>query len=232
MYTDDAAVVLLSGGQDSTTCLHWALREFRAVHALTIEYGQRHWVEIKAARKVAGDARVASHVITALGGKGIGLGVGRASALVDKTRAIEPGADGLPSTFVPGRNYLFLGIAAAHAYELRAPHLVIGCSAVDYSGYPDCRPQALGAMRTALRLALDWPVLEVHAPLIDRSKAQTVRLARELGADCWAALGATWTCYDPTLIGDVRPCAVCPACVLRAKGFAEAGEEDPRASLP
>lgn len=200
-------IVLLSGGQDSTTCLYWALAR-GPVEALVIDYGQRHSREIESATLVAHRA-------------GVRLHEGRVrfparSALTDGG-PIATRPDGLPTTFVPGRNAAFLALAAGLGDEV-----VIGCSAVDFSGYPDCRPAFLVAQQRALSLALDREIA-ITAPLIDRSKAQTVRLARSLGDDCWEALALSWTCYR----GGERPCGECPACVLRAKGFAEAGETDP-----
>lgn len=218
-------VVLLSGGQDSTTCLHWALSRFSArladpgVHrspvALAIDYGQRHIIELASAQFVAHAAGVPLHVAHVELPKGAlaGLAVGA---------EITIASTGLPTTFVPGRNATLLSIAANLAYRIGSDTIVIGCSAVDYSGYPDCRSEFLATQARALAMGLDRP-MNIVAPLIDRSKAQTVRLARELGPACWAALAHTWTCY----LGGERPCGTCPACVLRAKGFAEAGEEDP-----
>lgn len=212
-------IVLLSGGQDSTTCLHWALRADRPVHALAVDYGQRHVIELASAHRVARTAGVELHVAHIELPKGALAGLAAGAEI-----AVAP--TGLPTTFVPGRNATLLSIAANLAYRLGSDTIVIGCSAVDYSGYPDCRPEFLATQGRALAMALDRPI-RIVAPLIDKSKAQTVKLARELGQACWAALGHTWTCY----LGGERPCGECPACVLRAKGFAEAGETDP-ACLP
>lgn len=221
-------IVLLSGGQDSTTCLHWALRsvrgtaatleahgERRAVHALAVDYGQRHVVELASAHRVAHAAGVQLHVAH------VEMPEGSLAGLAEGAK-IEKAPSGLPTTFVPGRNVTLLSIAANLAYRTGASDIVIGCSAVDYSGYPDCRPEFLTTQARAIALALDRPI-RIMAPLIDRSKAQTVQLARELGPECWSSLAHTWTCY----LGGERPCGTCPACVLRAKGFAEAGETDP-----
>ncbi|HXH03610.1 MAG TPA: 7-cyano-7-deazaguanine synthase QueC [Candidatus Competibacteraceae bacterium] len=214
------AVVVLSGGQDSTTCLYWALREFgrERVAAVTFDYGQRHRIELECARTVAARAGVAQTVLpidtfTALGG----------NALTDAGVAVRAELDpvsGLPNTFVPGRNLIFLIFAAAYAYQVGAQHLVAGMAQTDYSGYPDCRENTLKALELALRLGMDYRIT-LHAPLMFRSKKETVELARDLGA--LEALAYTHTCYN----GQQPPCGECPACRLRAKGFAEAGIPDP-----
>lgn len=212
-------IVLLSGGQDSTTCLYWALRHAAGapVDALAVDYGQRHRRELDAARCIANEAGVQLHLAR--------LDLPLASAL---TSGQELGRrpDGLPTTFVPGRNGLFLWAAAGLAKQHGRNTVVIGCSAVDYSGYPDCRPEFLRAQQGAIALGLEMPNFTIAAPLIDRSKAQTVRMMRELDVRdgrAWRALGMSWTCY----LGGARPCGECPACVLRAKGFAEADLTDP-----
>lgn len=201
-------VVLLSGGQDSTTCLHWALNRGGPVVSVCFDYGQRHARELVSAARVAEAAAVPLHRIE--------LRFLAPSALTS-AEPIGTRPDGLPTTFVPGRNAAFLALAAGLGDEL-----IIGCSAVDYSGYPDCRPEFLTKQAEALSLALAKDIL-ILAPLIDRSKAQTVALAARLGPDAWRALGMTWTCYQ----GGDEPCGTCPACVLRIKGFAEAGMPDP-----
>jgi 7-cyano-7-deazaguanine synthase len=200
-------IVLLSGGQDSTTCLHWAL-ERGPVEALVVDYGQRHFREVGSAMTIANLAGVRLHQGS--------IEFPVRSALIDGG-PIGTRPDGLPTTFVPGRNAALLALAAG-----LGPEVVIGCSSVDYSGYPDCRPNFLAAQEAALSLALDKPVT-IHAPLLHLSKRETVLLAYKLGPECWNALGHSWTCY----VGDERPCGECPACVLRAKGFAEAGYPDP-----
>jgi 7-cyano-7-deazaguanine synthase len=212
------AVVVLSGGQDSTTCLWWAVNRFgRAnVRALTFDYGQRHRIELDCAASVAGNAGVAHAILpidtfAALGG----------NALTDESLQVsDEKAGGLPVTFVPGRNLVFLTFAAAWAWPRGIEHLVTGVAQTDYSGYPDCRRTTLDALEETLRLGMERDFI-IHAPLMDLSKKETVLLARELGAI--DALALTHTCYE----GRRPPCGRCQACQLRAKGFAEAGIEDP-----
>ncbi|MFN4237202.1 MAG: 7-cyano-7-deazaguanine synthase QueC [Vogesella sp.] len=216
------ALVVLSGGQDSTTCLYWALREFGAanVEAVTFDYGQRHRVELDCARKIAQLAGVRQTLLpidtfAAIGG----------NALTDDSIAPEEGArddadTALPNTFVPGRNLVFLSFAAALAYTRGIEHVVTGVAQTDYSGYPDCRENTLKALELALRLGMDSRVT-LHAPLMFMSKADTVRLAQDVGA--MDAMAWSHTCYN----GEVPPCGRCASCELRAKGFAEAGVADP-----
>lgn len=213
-------LVLLSGGQDSTTCLFWALCQTGIVEAVCFEYGQRHArAELEAAERIAELADVKLHRAR------ISWGGALATALTTDA-PIETRADGLPSTFVPGRNAVFLSMAAGLAAQNGHRSIVIGASAVDFSGYPDCRPDFIASMSRSLGLALGMPDFRIVAPLILESKASTVRMAREIAADlprCWQAIGMSWTCY----LGGTTPCGECPACVLRAKGFAEAGVADP-----
>ncbi|POZ63656.1 7-cyano-7-deazaguanine synthase QueC [Chromobacterium alticapitis] len=216
----EKALVVLSGGQDSTTCLYWALRRFGAgnVEAVTFDYGQRHRIELDCADKIARLAGVRQTLLpidtfSAIGG----------NALTDDTIAPEDGVrddDALPNTFVPGRNLIFLTFAAAFAYTRGARHLVTGVAQTDYSGYPDCRENTLKALELALRLGMDSRV-ELHTPLMYLSKAETVTLAQQVGA--MEALAWSHTCYN----GEVPPCGHCASCELRAKGFAEAGVADP-----
>ena len=220
MSATDKALVLLSGGQDSTTCLYWAIDRFGrdAVTAMSFDYGQRHRIELDCAARVADGARVA-HVclpidtFAALGG----------DALTDAAVAVRDDLDevsGLPNTFVPGRNLIFLTFAAAFAYRHGIGNLVAGVAQTDYSGYPDCRWETINSLQETLRLGMDCE-LQIHAPLMHRSKKETVELARDLGA--LPAMADTHTCYN----GARPPCGECPACKLRARGFAEAGIEDP-----
>jgi len=214
------ALVLLSGGQDSTTCLYWAIDRFgqRAVSTVAFDYGQRHFVELDCAEAVAAHVAVPHlclpiDTLAALGG----------DALTDpdidvESRISEP--SGLPNTFVPGRNLIFLTYAAAHAYRNRIGNIVTGVAQTDYSGYPDCRQETIDALQRAIQLGMESDV-QIHTPLMHLSKKQTVELARDLGA--LDAMALTHTCYN----GERPPCGECPACVLRAKGFAEAGVEDP-----
>ncbi len=215
---DEDALVVLSGGQDSTTCLYWALGRFRGVRALTFDYGQRHRIEIDCARAIAKAAGVPHRILpvaslAALGG----------NSLTDETLAVQtemPGDGGLPNSFVPGRNLLFLTLAAAQAWQHDIRHLVTGVAQTDYSGYPDCRAATIAALQQALRLGMEREFV-VHTPLMHLSKRETVLLARDCGA--LGAMALTHTCYN----GRRPPCGSCPACVLRARGFAEAGIEDP-----
>ena len=217
---DARALVLLSGGQDSTTCLYWAIDRFGRdnVSTVSFDYGQRHRIELECAAAIAGDAGVPHRCLpidtfSALGG----------DALTDSDIDVAPGVDvssGLPNTFVPGRNLVFLTYAAALAWQLGIRHLVTGVAQTDYSGYPDCREETIAALQQALRLGMESAV-QIHAPLMHLSKKQTVELARDLGG--LAAMALTHTCYN----GERPPCGECPACKLRAKGFAEAGIEDP-----
>ena len=214
------ALLLFSGGQDSTTCLYWALDRFGPgnVATVTFDYGQRHRIELESAAGAAARAGVPHTVLpidtfAALGG----------NALTDDTIAVRPGVEAhtqLPNTFVPGRNLIFLTFAAALAYQRAVHHLVTGVTQTDYSGYPDCREATLRALEQAIRLGMDYD-LTLHAPLMFKSKAESVLLARDLGA--LPALAYSHTCYN----GQQPPCGVCPACELRAKGFAEAGIPDP-----
>jgi 7-cyano-7-deazaguanine synthase len=221
-------VVLLSGGQDSTTCLFWAKREFGDVLALSIAYGQRHVAELDAARKIAALAG-AQHVEVALP-----VFSGLTDSALTGSRDIQaaggygdaqaPG--GLPTTFVPGRNLLFISVAAAHAVAAGARDIVTGVCQTDYSGYPDCRREFVDSLEHTLGLAMpsDCGPFQVYTPLMRLTKAETVHLARELPG-CWDALQYSVTCYH----GKRPGCGECPACVLRAKGFAEAGVADPAA---
>ena len=215
------ALVVFSGGQDSTTCLHWALNVFTRVEAIFFDYGQRHARERESARIIAALLKVPLRefrlgFFSEMGG----------NALVDKSAVIEADTHhGLPNTFVPGRNLLFLTQAAAYAYTLGISDLVTGVCQTDFSGYPDCRDETLRALEVALNLGLGWPEREgklvLHTPLMFLTKAQTILLAQQLGA--MGSLALSHTCYE----GLNPPCGVCPACLLRAKGFAEAGIPDP-----
>jgi 7-cyano-7-deazaguanine synthase len=216
----EKALVLLSGGQDSTTCLFWAIDRFglEATSALCFDYGQRHRIELDCAQEIAAAANVALdclpvNTFAALAG----------NALTDNGIEVADDADvftGLPNTFVPGRNLVFLTFAAAYAYPRGIGNLVTGVAQTDYSGYPDCREETIEALQQAIRLGMESDVV-IHAPLMHRSKKETVELARELGA--LGAMALTHTCYN----GERPPCGHCPACRLRAKGFAEAGVVDP-----
>ena len=216
----DKALVVLSGGQDSTTCLYWAIDRFglQAVDTITFDYGQRHRIELECAQQIAEFAGVGNIILpidtfAALGG----------DALTDPDIEVEQSTDaesGLPNTFVPGRNVVFLTFAAAYAWQRDIGHLVTGVAQTDYSGYPDCREGTITALQHTLRLGMESDVT-IHTPLMHLSKKETVELARDL--DALPAMAHTHTCYN----GQRPPCGECPACELRAKGFAEAGIEDP-----
>jgi 7-cyano-7-deazaguanine synthase len=217
------AVVLLSGGLDSYTAAAIARKEGFRLYALTVQYGQRHVRELEAARNVARWLGVERHIeldvnLSAFGGSSL-----TSSAPVPKDRAIVP--DEIPSTYVPARNTIFLSLALGWAEVLRASDIVIGVNALDYSGYPDCRPEFVAAFERLASLATAEGVrgrgVHIHAPLQTMTKAQIVRAGLALGLD----YGLTHSCYDPA--PDGRPCGRCDSCILRAAGFAEAGVEDP-----
>jgi 7-cyano-7-deazaguanine synthase len=211
------ALLVFSGGQDSTTCLFWALEHYQTVETVSFDYGQRHLRELKAARKLAEKAQVPWRCLSL---KSLGdLG---SNALVDVSQELSEkrGADELPSTFVPGRNLLFLTLAASLAYQQNCRHLITGVCQTDYSGYPDCRQETMTLLEKTLQKGMDCD-LEIKTPLMFLSKAETVRLAEKLGI--LELLADTHTCYD----GKNPPCGCCDACRLRAKGFQEAGVVDP-----
>jgi len=217
-------VVLLSGGLDSSVVLAHAIsRGFRA-YALTVRYGQRHGVEIDAARRVARALGATEHRVIDLDLGGFGGSALTTDQQVPKGPR-EPGADPIPATYVPARNTVLLSLALAWAEALGARDLFVGVSSVDYSGYPDCRPAFVEEFERVANLgtraAEGGEPFRIHAPLIRKSKAQTVALGVELGVD----LGLTRSCYDPA--PDGAPCRECEACQLRAKGFDEAGVADP-----
>lgn len=213
-------MVALSGGQDSTTCLYWAIDRFGkdAVETITFDYGQRHRIELDCAAAIAAFAGVPNTVLPvntfeALGG----------NALTDNGVAVQERGDpetNLPNTFVPGRNIVFLTFAAAYAWQRDIAHIVTGVAQTDYSGYPDCREATIKALQAAIRLGMESGVT-IHTPLMHLSKKETVLLAQELGA--LEAMALTHTCYN----GVRPPCGECAACRLRARGFEEAGIADP-----
>jgi len=217
------AVVLLSGGLDSTTALYWAkARGYKPV-ALAVRYGQRHVRELSAARKVARAAHVPLHEVSfALPWLGVSSLTNKALKL-PKVALAKIGRGGIPSTYVPGRNTIFLALAASLADSIGAEAIVIGANALDYSGYPDCRPPFLNAFSRVAKLGTkrgtENKPLRVLAPLLSLDKKGIVRLAKRVKAP----LELTWSCYA----GGARPCGVCDSCQLRAKGFREAGAEDP-----
>ena len=222
----NAAVVLLSGGLDSATCLAMARQQGFEPYALTIVYGQRHLLETEAASRVAAHLGAKDHVTMT-----VDPTVFMGSALTDQgpvPRDRDPAAmaDEIPATYVPARNTVFLSLALAWAETLGTGDIFIGANAVDYSGYPDCRPEYIEAFTRLANLATRAAVegrleVRVHAPLLELNKAEIIRRGTELGVD----YGLTWSCYDPTPAG--VPCAVCDSCRLRARGFREAGLRDP-----
>jgi len=223
------AVVLLSGGIDSATALALARRDGFEAYALTFRYGQRHAVEIEAAKRVAKAQGVARHEILDLDLRRFGGSALTSDLAVPKDRSPTEMADGIPVTYVPARNTIFLSFALAWAEVLGAADIFVGVNALDYSGYPDCRPEYLAAFQTMADLATKAGVegvqrLKIHAPLIAMSKAEIVRTGLALGVN----YALTSSCYDPSPAGEA--CGRCDACVLRLKGFAEAGVRDPVAS--
>lgn len=219
------AVVLLSGGLDSATTLAEARAQGFACYALTVDYGQRHRRELEAAARVAQALGAREHAIVAVDLRRFGGSALTAPLEVPKGRDPRAMTD-IPVTYVPARNTVFLALALAWAETLGAEDLFIGVNVLDYSGYPDCRPEYIAAFERLANLATKAGVegrsrFRVHTPLIRLGKAEIVRRALELGVD--PAL--TWSCYDPQ--PDGRPCGGCDACILRRKGFAEAGVPDP-----
>jgi 7-cyano-7-deazaguanine synthase len=216
------AVVLLSGGMDSATCLALARRRGAPVHALTVEYGQRHERELRAARSLARHYRVRRHVVLRLP-----LASLLSSSLTDRRRKLPtsgPRRGRIPSTYVPARNTILLSVALGYAESHRLGEIYLGANAIDYSGYPDCRPEFLRAFERLARLATKdavegRSVVRVRAPLLRSTKADIVRFGERLGVP-WAL---TWSCYA----GGTSPCGRCDSCRLRARGFAEAGVVDP-----
>ena len=214
-------VLLLSGGLDSATVLALATEAGYAVNALTFRYGQRHGVEIDRARALAERYHVARHVVADIDLRQFGGSALTADVEVPKDRDAAAMAEGIPITYVPARNTIFLAFALAFAEVRGAFDLGIGVNAIDYSGYPDCRPEFIAAFERVANLATRAGVesghIRLHTPLQQLSKAQIVRLGRELGVD----LSLTISCYDPA--ADGTPCGRCDACELRTRGFAEAG---------
>jgi 7-cyano-7-deazaguanine synthase len=220
------AVVLLSGGLDSTTTLAIARAEGFVPYALSFRYGQRHAIELDAAVRVAKSMGVAEHVIADIDLRRFGGSALTADLAVPKGRDLAGMGEGIPITYVPARNTVFLSFALAWAEVLGASDLFIGVNALDYSGYPDCRPEYIAAFERMANLATAAAVegrqrIRIHAPLIELTKAAIIRKGVELGVD----YALTSSCYDPGEAG--RPCGECDSCLLRAKGFAEAGLADP-----
>lgn len=220
------AVVLLSGGLDSSTCLALAVAEGFSCRALSFKYGQRHDIELEAARRVAAAFHVAQHLVLDIPLGQIGGSALTTDLPVPKDRPVEGLGQGIPTTYVPARNTLFLAYALAWAEVLPARDLFIGVNALDYSGYPDCRPAFIEAFQTlaglATRLGTEGErAVRIHAPLLHLRKGQIISLGLSLGVD----YGLTCSCYDPSPSG--LACGRCDACQLRLQGFAEAGVPDP-----
>jgi 7-cyano-7-deazaguanine synthase len=217
--TKDKAVVLLSGGLDSATALAIAQQEGFDCHALAVDYGQRHRSELEAAARVAGAAGAPLKILPldlrAIGG----------SALTDDIDVPESETAGIPVTYVPARNTIMLSLALAQAEVLAANDIFIGVNAVDYSGYPDCRPEFIAAYQQMARLAtragVEGAELSIHTPLIDLTKAEIIRRGIDLGVD----YSLTVSCYQAD--GEGRACGVCDSCRIRREGFRAAGVEDP-----
>jgi 7-cyano-7-deazaguanine synthase len=220
------AVVLLSGGLDSATVLAMAAAQGFEPHALSFRYGQRHICELDAAARIAQRYGARRHVVVDFDLRTFGGSALTGDLPVPKNRTVAQMGQGIPATYVPARNTIFLSFALAWAETLQCSDIFIGVNALDYSGYPDCRPQYIEAFQRMANLATRAGVegeqtLTIHTPLIRMTKAQIIREGLRLGVD----YALTSSCYDPGL--DDRPCEHCDACLLRAKGFAEAGAVDP-----
>ena len=219
------AVVLLSGGLDSATVLAIAKREGFAPHALSFRYGQRHAVEWAAAQRVAASQGVAHHVTIDIDLRTFGGSALTGDAAVPKHATADEIGQNIPITYVPARNTIFLSYALAFAETTGAADIFLGVNALDYSGYPDCRPEYIAAFESmanlATKAAVEGRSVKLHTPLIALTKAQIIRRGLDLGVD----YSLTWSCYDPTATG--LACGRCDSCLLRLKGFAEAGVKDP-----
>lgn len=220
------AVCLLSGGLDSSTCLAVARRRGFDCYTLSFDYGQRHRVELGAAALIARKLGATRHIVVPIDLKVFGASALTADLDVPKSRAAAEMSEGIPITYVPARNTIFLSFALAWAEVLEASDIFIGVNAIDYSGYPDCRPEFIRAYEQMANLATKSGVegrtrVRIHTPLIELSKADIVRLGSDLGVD----FALTHSCYDPE--ADGGPCGLCDSCQLRRKGFREAGLTDP-----
>jgi 7-cyano-7-deazaguanine synthase len=219
------AVCLLSGGLDSSTCLAIARHEGYECYCLSFDYGQRHRIELDAAAHVAASLGACLHVVAHIDLRLFGHSALTADIDVPKARSLEDMGHGIPVTYVPARNTIFLSFALAWAEVLESSDIFIGVNALDYSGYPDCRPEYIAAYERMANLATKAGVegrtdIHIHAPLLHMSKAEIVRKAHEMGLD----FSLTHSCYDP--LPDGRPCGQCDSCLLRRKGFEEAGIAD------
>ena len=220
------AIILSSGGLDSTTVMAMAKHAGYDLYAMSFDYGQRHLYELEAAGKIARAYKVKTHLVvktdlTVIGGSALTDAIS-----VPKDRDMTDGEDEIPVTYVPARNTIFLSYALAWSEVLNAPDIFMGVNAVDYSGYPDCRPEYIHAFERMANLATRAGVegsfkIKIHTPLIRMSKVEIIRKGLELGVD----YGLTHSCYDPDTFGNA--CGRCDSCLLRKKGFAEAGVDDP-----
>jgi 7-cyano-7-deazaguanine synthase len=223
------AVVLLSGGIDSTTTLAVARREGFDLYALSFRYGQRHEIELERARAVARHCGARQHVLLTIDLRQMGGSALTTDLPVPKGRSRDELSQGIPITYVPARNTIFLALALGWAEVLGAEDIFIGANAVDYSGYPDCRPEYLRAFERLANLATRAGVegraqFRIHAPLLEKTKGEIIRLGQALGLD----YALTWSCYDPLWQGQTPlACGQCDSCQFRLKGFAEAGLTDP-----
>ena len=211
------ALVVLSGGQDSTTCLYWAKQRYEYIDTITFDYGQRHRVEIESAKTIAAMAGVNNTMIPInsfhyLGGNSL-----TEEAIPVKNETMP---NGMPNTFVPGRNLIFLTFAAAYAYQKGIHDIITGVCETDFSGYPDCRKNTIEALENSISMGMEFK-FSIITPLMHLSKADSIQMAKEVGA--LKALAYSHTCYN----GDFPPCQTCPACIIRARGFAIAGIQDP-----
>lgn len=222
--THTKAVILLSGGMDSTTVLAMATAQNYALYALSFAYGQRHTIEIESATHIARNYAVAEHRVVHIDLRAFGGSALTSNTDVPKDRAVEHAED-IPITYVPARNTIFLSYALAWAEVLGAQHIFIGVNAVDYSGYPDCRPEFIKAFETlancATKAGVEGKRITIHTPLIDLSKAEIIQKGLELGVD----YSITRSCYDPDASG--AACGHCDACQLRLEGFRALGKTDP-----
>ena len=214
----EKALVVFSGGQDSTTCLYWAKGEFEEVYCLNINYGQRHIVETQEAERIAKMANVPYKILAIDFLKEIGD-----SALLKEGNIsdLHRSSSDLPASFVPGRNIILLTAAAMYAYKMGIRQIVTGVCQTDFSGYPDCRKNTMNSLQDTLSLGMEM-AFEIHTPLMHLTKAESVELAGTFPG-CMKALAFSHTCYE----GQIPPCGKCPACILRQKGFDEAGVIDP-----
>lgn len=220
------AVVLLSGGLDSTTVAAIALKQGFDVHALSFDYGQNHKIELESARHVAKALGLGNHVVVSVDLRAFGGSALTSDEAVPKHRTTEEIGQGIPVTYVPARNTVFLSLALALAETLSSTDIFIGVNALDYSGYPDCRPEFIAAFETMANLGTKIGVegsqrIKIHTPLLQMTKREIVQEGLRLGVD----YSLTMTCYDPSPEG--LACGECDACLLRLKGFAEAGVSDP-----